>query len=72
MSATEFCDSSGIGRLILANKQAARTGVELRVVVSSPAVLRALHVLEADRLLHLYPDMAAALAGAASGVADTG
>ena len=60
MSATEFCDSAAIRHLILVSNQAARTGGELRIVISSPAVVRVLHVLEADQVLRLYPDMAAA------------
>lgn len=63
MSATEFCDSSVIRHLILANKQAARMGAELRVVSRSPVVRRALHVLQADQLLSLYADTASALTG---------
>jgi anti-sigma B factor antagonist len=64
MSATEFCDSSGIRQLIIANNHAACTGAELRVVISSLAVRRALQVFGADQMLHLYPDMTSALTGA--------
>lgn len=64
MSMTQYCDSSGIRHLILANNQAACTDAELRVVAASPAIRRVLHVLEVDQLLRLYPDMACALAGA--------
>ena len=64
MSATAYCDSSAIRQLIIANKQAARTGAKLRVVLASPAVRRVLNVLEVDQLLELYPDLASALAGA--------
>jgi anti-sigma B factor antagonist len=66
MSATEYCDSSAIRQLIIAYKQAASTGAELRVVTASPAVRRVLNVLEVDQLLNLYPDMASALARASS------
>ena len=64
MSATTYCNSSGIGRLILANNYAANKGAELRIVLSSDAVREVLHVCGADQMLHLYPDMAAALLGA--------
>lgn len=64
MSATTYCDSTGIRFLIIANNHAACIGAELRVVVCSLAVWRALQVLGADQMLHLYPDMASALAGA--------
>lgn len=63
LSVTEFLDSSAIRHLILANNQATRAGAELRVVITSPVVLRVLEVLEADQILRLYPDMAVALAG---------
>ena len=64
MSATTYCNSSGIGRLILANNYAANKGAELRIVLSSDAVREVLHVCGADQMLKLYPDMAAALLGA--------
>jgi anti-sigma B factor antagonist len=64
LSGTQFCDSSAIRHLITAHNQAACTSAELRVVISSPVVRRALHVLEADQLLRLHPDMESALTGA--------
>ena len=62
MSATRFCDSSGVHILLLAQEQAAATGVELRLVVSSAAVLRALAAMGADWLLPVYPSLEDALA----------
>ena len=64
MSATQFADSSGIRHLIIAHNQAVCTGAELRIVISSPAVQRVLHLVGADQMLHLYPDMTSALTGA--------
>ena len=61
LSRTDFCDSSAISYLIIAHNQAARTGAELRVVTSSATVRRALNVLGADQMLHMYPDMLSAL-----------
>ena len=63
MSAAEFCDFSAIRALIIANNQAACTGAELRVVICSPAVRRAMELMGADQMLRLYPDISSALAG---------
>lgn len=61
MTATTFCDSSGVRILLLAQEQAAATGIELRLVVSSAAVLRALAATGADWLLPIYPSLEDAL-----------
>jgi anti-sigma B factor antagonist len=53
MSLTEFCDSSGIRQLLIANDAAMAWGGELRVVVRSPAVLRVMEQLGVDRVLHI-------------------
>jgi len=62
MTATRFCDSSGVHILLLAQEQAAATGVELRLVISSAAVLRAMAAMGADWLLPVYPSLEDALA----------
>ena len=62
MTATTFCDSSGVRILLLAQEQAIATGVELRLVVSSAAVLRAMATTGADWLLPIYPSLEDALA----------
>jgi anti-sigma B factor antagonist len=62
MTATRFCDSSGISMLVQAHKQAAANGTELRLVVLSAAVLRALTLAALDRLLPIYPSLSQALA----------
>jgi anti-anti-sigma factor len=61
MTATRFCDSSGVHILLLAQEQAATTGVELRLVVQSAAVLRALAAMGADWLLPVYHTLEDAL-----------
>ena len=63
-TATRFCDSSGVHILLLAQEQAAATGVDLRLVVRSAAVLRALAAMGADWLLPVYPSLEDALAAA--------
>jgi anti-sigma B factor antagonist len=62
MTATTFCDSSGISMLIRAHQQAAANGTELRLVVPSAAVLRALTLVRMDCLLPVYPSLSQALA----------
>jgi anti-anti-sigma factor len=62
MTATKFCDSSGVHILLLAHEQAATTGVELRLVVRSASVLRALAAMGADWQLPVYPTLEDALA----------
>jgi len=63
LSQTKFCDSRGIYCLLAAHDQAAICGVELRIVVKTRAVLRAMEVLGVDQLLHIYPTMDEALTG---------
>jgi len=68
MTATRFCDSSGISMLARAHKQALASGTQLRLVVPSTTVLRALRLVEMDYLLPIYPTLSQALAaGPASG-----
>lgn len=64
MTRTVFCDSSGVGCLLLASRQAAAAGAELRLVVESGTVLRILRTIGADLLLRIYPTLQAALNGA--------
>jgi anti-sigma B factor antagonist len=62
MTATTFCDSSGISMLVRAHKQAVATGTELRLVVPATAVLRSLALASIDQLLPIYPSLSTALA----------
>jgi len=64
MSATRFCDSSGISMLVRAHKQAAANETQLRLVVRSASVLRALTLVRMDYLLPIYPSLSQALAAA--------
>jgi len=61
MTGTRFCNSSGISRLAQAHRQAAANQAELRVVVRSAAVLRALKLVRMDCLLPIYHSLEAAL-----------
>jgi len=62
MTATTFCDSSGISMLVRARKQAAANSTQLRLVVPSTAVVRTLTLVRMDSLLPIYPSLSQALA----------
>ncbi|HSZ46273.1 MAG TPA: STAS domain-containing protein [Streptosporangiaceae bacterium] len=70
MTRTQFCDSSGIRHLLLANDRAAEMNAEFRLVVQAPAVLRAFRLLGIDRLLAVYPSLQAALSNATEKAAE--
>jgi len=70
MTRTQFCDSSGIRYLLLANDRAAEMNAEFRLVVQAPAVLRAFRLLGIDRLLAVYPSRQAALSNATEKAAE--
>jgi len=62
MTATTFCDSSGISMLVRAHKQAAAASTQLRLAVPSTAVRRTLALVQLDSLLPVYPSLHQALA----------
>src|SRR5215472_13790236 len=61
MTRTRFCDSTGISMLVLAHRKALTNDAELRLVVLSTAVLRALTLVRLDHFLPVYPSLADAL-----------
>jgi len=65
MGGTTFCDSAGVNALVRAYKRAAASGAQMRLVVSAPAVQRVLAITGVDRLIGIYPSVAAALAAVA-------
>ena len=62
MSTTTFCDSAGVTALVRAVRRANASGVGLRVATSAPAVSRVLAITGVDRLIEIYPSVAAAMA----------
>jgi anti-anti-sigma factor len=62
MTATTFCDSSGVRILVAGCEQAAANNIEMRLVVRSTLVLRALALMGLDRLLPFYLTLDGALA----------
>ena len=62
MTATTFCDSSGISMLVRAHRQAAASRTELRLAVPATAVRRVRALAGMDQLLAIYPSRSQALA----------
>ena len=62
MTATTFCDSTGIRMLVRACQQATDHGTELRLLVTRPGVWRAMQVMGADLVLPVYQSLHEALA----------
>jgi anti-sigma B factor antagonist len=63
LSATSFCDSGGVNALVRVYQRALADRAALRFVVTAPVVRRVLAITGVDRLLDIYPTLAAALAG---------
>lgn len=61
MSVTTFCDSAGVTTLVRVARQAAVSGSGLRIAASAPAVTRVLALTGVDKLIEIYPSVAAAL-----------
>jgi anti-sigma B factor antagonist len=62
MTATTFCDSSGITALVRAARRATATGATIRLAVTAPPVLRVISLVGIDRLIDIYPSVDAARA----------
>jgi anti-anti-sigma factor len=62
MTATTFCDTMGFRALVLAHKRAVERGSELRLLITSPHVLRVMGILKVDTVLSIYSDLEAAVA----------
>ncbi len=63
LSKTTFCDSAGVSALVRTFRRAAASASGMRLVVSTPAVQRVLSITGVDRLLDIFPSVAACLAG---------
>jgi len=62
MTATTFCDSAGVTVLVRAVRDATAHGSGLRLAARAPAVTRVLALTGVDKLIGVYPSVAAALA----------
>jgi anti-sigma B factor antagonist len=63
MSKTTFCDSAGVSALVRTFRRAVAGSSGLRLVVGTPAVQRVLSLTGVDRLVDVFPSVAACLAG---------
>ena len=63
LSKTEFCDSAGVSALVRTYRQASTSGRPMRLVVGTPSVQRVLSITGVDRLVDVFPSVAASLAG---------
>jgi anti-sigma B factor antagonist len=63
MTATSFCDSSGMGAIVYAYREAVTAGTGLRLVIGNPNVRRAFALSGIDAVIGIYPDLSAALSG---------
>ena len=64
LTATTFCDSSGVQMFAFAHMQAVVNNAELRLAVPSTAVRRIFALTGLDRLMPVYPSLGAALTDA--------
>lgn len=62
LSKTTFCDSAGVSALARSFRRAKASQSGMRLVVSTQAVQRVLALTGIDRLLDIYPSVAASLA----------
>ena len=63
LTATAFCDSTGLNSLVQAFRRAGASGIEMRLAVCSPAVRRILEITGIDHLIGTYPSVPASLIG---------
>jgi len=63
LSKTTFCDSAGVSALVRTFRRATATAGSMRLVVATPAVQRVLAITGVDRLVDVFPSVAASLAG---------
>jgi anti-sigma B factor antagonist len=62
LSRTTFCDSAGVSALARSFRRAEASQSDMRLVVTTVAVQRVLSLTGIDRLLDIYPSVAASLA----------
>ena len=62
LSRTTFCDSAGVSALARGFRRAEASQSDMRLVVTTVAVQRVLGLTGIDRLLDIYPSVAASLA----------
>jgi len=68
MSQTQFCDTAGIHALVSAHKQAQAEQGELRLVLTTPIILRIFAITGLDDVIPHFGSLEEALTAAASGI----
>ena len=63
MTATTFCDVSGMTTIVTAYREAAAAGADLRVVAGHPAARRVFELSGTDTVIGIHPDLPTALSG---------
>jgi anti-sigma B factor antagonist len=61
LTATVFCDSSGLRQLLVAHRRAQARHAQVRFAIPHREVIGVLKVTELDRLLSVYPNLDAAM-----------
>jgi len=67
MTRTHACDTAGLHALVRAHRRALANGGELRLVISSPDVLRLFAITGLDRVIRHYASLDEALAHTPAG-----
>jgi phosphoserine phosphatase RsbU/P len=62
MTATEFCDSTGVRALVRAHERAAAAGAELRLALGDSPAARIIQLIGLDQIVPLYRDVQQSLA----------
>jgi anti-sigma B factor antagonist len=63
LSMTTFCDSAGVRALLRTFRRADASNSAMRLVVATVSVARIMAIAGVDRLVDIYPNVAAAVAG---------
>lgn len=63
MTATTFCDCSGMSAIVAAHRQAIAVAGDLRLVIRHPAARRVFELNGIDTVISIYPNLAVALSG---------
>ena len=62
MTATAFCDSSGVSALARAHELAAASGIELRLALGGSPAARVVQLIGLDQIMPVYHDVQQSLA----------
>jgi anti-sigma B factor antagonist len=63
MTATTFCDASGMTAIVTAYRRAVAVGADMRLAIGHPAARRVFELTGLDTIISIYPDLPTALSG---------